>query len=126
MELHIEIPMITYDTFASLQNDWRLTVDLKSLMIDDHVNTSHHAKLLTFSRKSKPTSVIKLILEQLSSGAKKFKLSVAPMRLYLDQDTVTFLLDFFTYSTKLNQEAEVVVNTAPEEGTLFGTVTQVF
>jgi hypothetical protein len=88
------------------------------------INTSHHAKLLTFTRGKHGTqsSAIKLILEQLASGSYKFKLLVSPMRLYLDQDTLTFLGDFFTYNSSPSEVSpQAVVEQVESPVNLFGT-----
>ena len=75
VQIQLDIPIIKIENYApEQQTEWRLTVDIRRMLIDDYVKTSHNAKLLTFSRqKSKDKTCIKLWVEQNYKGSYKFK-----------------------------------------------------
>eukprot|EP01114_Cavostelium_apophysatum_P008174 TRINITY_DN2049_c0_g1_i1.p1 TRINITY_DN2049_c0_g1~~TRINITY_DN2049_c0_g1_i1.p1 ORF type:complete len:1600 (+),score=467.39 TRINITY_DN2049_c0_g1_i1:193-4992(+) len=116
VELILEVPSIIIDTFAADQKgDWRLRVEVRKLVVDDHVKASHHAKVLTFSRqdtkrtgKTVPPSIFILYESgkyqpEDSSPSHKLKVVIQPIRFYVDQDTLSFLSGFFTYSSSVKE-----------------------
>lgn len=136
VQIKVCIPSISINSFDDEKSIWRVNVEVKRLMAEDHVQTSHHAKVLTFLRESSNLTSslhdspnISLILEKSNYQSSltapqqtyKVKVEVSPLRVYLDQDTLAFLCDFFTFTS----DQQAVPPPAPkvkeqEDSILFG------
>eukprot|EP01117_Protostelium_nocturnum_P005356 TRINITY_DN1949_c0_g3_i2.p1 TRINITY_DN1949_c0_g3~~TRINITY_DN1949_c0_g3_i2.p1 ORF type:complete len:1683 (-),score=671.18 TRINITY_DN1949_c0_g3_i2:114-5162(-) len=139
VQVHLDISRINVEFFEEgSEGDTRISTEIKSLTIDDHVTKSHMAKLLTFSRfdkdivksssfgngNSSPSpigNVISIIFEKGKYEGKSFesyklRVEVMPIRLYVDLDTSSFLYDFFQYTlNSLPSAAPGNKRTQPDE-----------
>lgn len=81
VEIQLDIPSICIESFSPNQAAlWRLNLDVRRMIIDDHINTSHHAKILTFTRQTKRhakyPSVIVATIEQTIKLSYKIKVQL--------------------------------------------------
>ncbi|KAG2180979.1 hypothetical protein INT43_008561, partial [Umbelopsis isabellina] len=132
LEIRLEQINVEFDLLpVTEQLASHLQIHIRDFEIIDHIKTSMYRKFLSYMRtdrhpRERGSNMIRFELTSVRpvpydlAEEHRLKLRISPMRLYIDQDAILFLINFFSFDPKLLHSSTPVGNQTAARGSQRG------